>query len=253
MRNFSDYIIYVDESGDHGLSQINPEFPIFVLAFCLFRKEDFANLVVPSVKKFKFKWFGHDSVILHEKEIIRKENAFSFLQNPKRYSEFMSDLSQIIANAPMTVIACAIDKLRLEKRYRYPMNPYEIALCLCIERALHFLIEVNQHESETHIIAESRSPRLAGTGREDRDLLSSFEEILTGKHLLQGYAQGIDNFKLLLASKASNSIGLQIADLIARPIALSILRPNQTNRAFEIIKTKIWKPEAIGAGLKIFP
>jgi len=40
MPNFSDYIIYVDESGDHGLERIDPEFPIFVLAFCIIRKSD---------------------------------------------------------------------------------------------------------------------------------------------------------------------------------------------------------------------
>ncbi len=27
----SDYIIYVDESGDHGLKNINKDYPIFVL------------------------------------------------------------------------------------------------------------------------------------------------------------------------------------------------------------------------------
>jgi len=39
--------------------------------------------------------------------------------------------------------------------------------------------------------------------------------------------------------KAANSSGLQLADLTARPIALSHLRPNQPNRAFEIIRTKL--------------
>jgi hypothetical protein len=29
----SDYIIYVDESGDHGLSSINEQYPVFVLSF----------------------------------------------------------------------------------------------------------------------------------------------------------------------------------------------------------------------------
>lgn len=34
-RNFSDYLIFVDESGDHGLTTINPENSVFVLAFCI--------------------------------------------------------------------------------------------------------------------------------------------------------------------------------------------------------------------------
>ena len=33
MQTFSDYIVYVDESGDTG---DDPEFPVFCLAFCIF-------------------------------------------------------------------------------------------------------------------------------------------------------------------------------------------------------------------------
>ena len=39
--------------------------------------------------------------------------------------------------------------------------------------------------------------------------------------------------------KAAKSVGLQLADLTARPIALSQLRPDQLNRAFEIVRPKI--------------
>ncbi len=34
----SDYIVYVDESGDHSLSSIDEGYPIFVLSFCVFQK-----------------------------------------------------------------------------------------------------------------------------------------------------------------------------------------------------------------------
>jgi hypothetical protein len=47
-------------------------------------------------------------------------------------------------------------------------------------------------------------------------------------------------------SKAANSTGLQLADLTARPIGLSALRPGQPNRAFDIIRSKL-------GGLKCFP
>lgn len=41
-----------------------------------------------------------------------------------------------------------------------------------------------------------------------------------------------------LEDKKSNSTGLQIADLIARPIGRQILKPEQSNRAYEIIEKK---------------
>jgi hypothetical protein len=56
--------------------------------------------------------------------------------------------------------------------------------------------------------------------------------------------------------KASNSPGLQLTDLMARPVALHHLRPGQPNRAFEIIATKFRRSpsgETEGWGLKRLP
>jgi len=36
---YSDYVIYVDESGDHTLTAIDRDYPVFVLDFCIFRKD----------------------------------------------------------------------------------------------------------------------------------------------------------------------------------------------------------------------
>ena len=36
------------------------------------------------------------------------------------------------------------------------------------------------------------------------------------------------------------SSGLQLADLVARPIGLQTLRPDQENRAFEALKFKLY-------------
>jgi hypothetical protein len=38
MPDFSDFIVYADESGDHGLVSIDPQFPVFALTFCVMRK-----------------------------------------------------------------------------------------------------------------------------------------------------------------------------------------------------------------------
>jgi hypothetical protein len=38
--------------------------------------------------------------------------------------------------------------------------------------------------------------------------------------------------------KSINSTGLQIADLLARPIGLSVLRPDQPNRTTDVIHAK---------------
>lgn len=47
------------------------------------------------------------------------------------------------------------------------------------------------------------------------------------------------DFQPVSVPKAANSVGPQPADLTTRPIALSHLRPEQPNRAFEIVRPRI--------------
>jgi hypothetical protein len=56
--------------------------------------------------------------------------------------------------------------------------------------------------------------------------------------------------------KKSNSEGLQLADLTARPIGISVLRPEQQNRARDILNGKFYRDgtgKINGFGLKVFP
>ena len=58
------------------------------------------------------------------------------------------------------------------------------------------------------------------------------------------------------AADKANSTGLQLADIVTRLIGLHVLRPNQRNRAFDIIKGKFITDNDDryqGKGLKIFP
>lgn len=60
---FSDFIVYVDESGDHGMQTIDQNYPVFVLAFCVFYKSHYAGKVMSTLGRFKFNHFGHDHVV----------------------------------------------------------------------------------------------------------------------------------------------------------------------------------------------
>lgn len=53
-----DFIVYVDESGDHGLTRITDEYPLFVLAFCVFRIDAYVGRVVPRVQRRTFDFSG---------------------------------------------------------------------------------------------------------------------------------------------------------------------------------------------------
>jgi hypothetical protein len=223
---FSDYIIYADESGDHGLASINPEMPVFVLAFCIFRKEDYIRSVVPSVQTLKFKYWGHDGVILHNHEIRKRKGEFNILKNQPRAEGFFDDLNVCLINMPVTVIAAVIDKLSLAKLIPSGLhpNPYYLALGFCVAELRKFLNETAENGTKTFIIAERRG------AEEDKLLAAEFAKIDAPGPALE----------LRFMDKKHNSTGLQIADLVAHPIARHSIHPDQPNRAFSILKNKLY-------------
>ncbi len=236
IAEFSDYVVYVDESGDHNLTSPNPEFPMFTLAFCVFRKDEYISQVVPAVESLKFDVWGHDAVILHEADIRKQSGPFSFLrEGPAARDTFFTQLNALITDAPFDVIAATIDKRRLVSKYAYPMNPYAIALLFCMERLLEFLANQGQSGRRVAVIFEARGRN------EDRDLEVEFRRICANQ-ASWGYRRfdfSRASFDLVIVSKRANSSGLQLADLVARPIALRALRPDQPNRAWNLIEPKI--------------
>ena len=90
-----------------------------------------------------------------------------------------------------------------------------------------------QHGRTVHVIFESRGRK------EDQELELEFRRIAANDSGSGGRDFGLFDFQPVFVPKAANSVGLQLADLTARPIALSHLRPNQPNRAFEIVRPKL--------------
>lgn len=243
---FGNYIIYVDESGDHSLEVIDRDFPVFVLDFCIFRKDHYSSSIVPRIQEFKFQHFGHDVVILHEHDIRKQKPPFVFLKSEAKRNLFMDGLNKIIDAAEFTIVAAVIDKLRLTRQYTSPANPYEIALRFCMERAYAYLKDRDEQIEQTHIVVEKRGKR------EDDALELAFRRIRDGA----SDWGPMPAFEIVFADKRTNSAGLQLADLTARPIARHTLNRAQPNRAYEIIQTKFCRGPAgavDGWGLKIFP
>jgi hypothetical protein len=237
---FGDYLVFVDESGDHGLARCDPEYPIFVLSFCMVTKREYSDVITPDLQRFKFDHFGHDVVILHEHEIKKAKGPFAFLLDAQRRERFYAGLNDLMSRTPMTLVAVVINKTRLVAQYNSPPNPYHLALRYGLERVARFLKEHGQAGRETPLICECRGRR------EDDELELEFRRV----------AASIPGFEIHFVDKKANLAGLQIADLVARPIGRHVLNPDQPNRAFDIISPKLRRgPEGklLGFGLKIHP
>lgn len=247
---FSRFIVYVDESGDHVLNAKDPSYPVFVLAFCVFYKTHYADRVVPALERFKFNRFGHDAVVLHEHEIRKELPPFKF-QNRSQRTRFLEELTGIIERSNFILIACAIDKLRLTSTVAADSNAYHVALGFCLETLYELMQEKNQDGAMTHVVFEARGKK------EDNALELVFRRICDGENRLGRPLP----FSIVFADKKTNSAGLQLADLVARPVGLSVIRPGQANRAFDVLRRKFFcrgGRAAVGqgfenVGLKLFP
>lgn len=242
----SDYIVYVDESGDHGIQTMDPVYPVFVLAFCIFEKAKLADELVPRMLRLKFKHFGHDQVVLHESEIRKSAGPFSILLNAARRASFFDDLNALMASAPVTIVSVVIRKQELAERYARPNNPYHLALAFGLERVCRFLDEHRQNGRLTHVVCERRG------NREDHELELEFRRVIASTN--RAFSES--PLDILFADKKTISTGLQFADLVARPIGLRVLRPGQPNRAFDLLAPHLRRSpggQVNGWGLKIFP
>ena len=255
-RLFSDYIVYVDESGDHGMESMDPSFPIFVLAFCVFRKDEYVTKVVPAVQMLKFKYFGHDVVILHEHEIRKQTGPFKILRDRELRAAFMQDVARLIDDVPFVVLAAVIDKISLKHKYATPGNPYGLAVEFLLERLWFYLRDQGSQGGLTHVVFEGRG------SREDKDLELSFRQACSSENPYRqatwsNRTTGEElSFEPLFVPKLCNSSGLQLADLVARPIGRHRLNPSQENRAYAIVERKLRRSpdgKVEGWGLKCFP
>ena len=244
-RAFSDYVVFVDESGDHSLESINADYPIFVLAFCIMPCAAYIDGVTPAVRRLKFDLFGHDLAVLHEHDIRKKTGPFAQL-NKERREALMNGLTAVIEAAPITLIAVVIDKLKHKARYVSPDHPYSLALKYGLERVYAFMCGAGQQNRQTAVVCEARG------AKEDKEIELVFRRVCDGDNR----ARKAYPFNIVVADKKTNSEGLQLADLVARPIGLHVLRPAQPNRTWSVLEPKLYRGTfgaVAGNGLKVFP
>jgi hypothetical protein len=242
------YSLYIDESGDHGLSNLNPDFPIFLLCGIVISSENYEKLNngFNSVKRDIWK---SEHVIFHSRDIRKCEKEFKYLFNLNLKAEFYKKLDNIITSCNYKVIAAAIKKVNYIKKYgKLSDDVYEISLSFIIERTIFYLQSLKESDVSLEIIIERRG------AKEDKKLQEHFQKISSrGTGYIKAGKLSEYNLTISFKNKKENINGLQLADLIAYPIARYILEPERINPAFEVFKDKLYKKSEKRYGLKIFP
>ena len=165
------YIVFLDESGDHSMENIDKNFPVFALLMLVCELGDYTRKIIPAVVEFKMEECGSEAVIIHSRDIRKATGDFGFMQNPERRMRVYTALNGLMKDMPYGIIAAVIHKIKHKEKYLYPYHPYHLSLEFLLERLLIFLRQ-KQNQNDVVIFAESRGKE------EDNELELEFLRIL---------------------------------------------------------------------------
>ena len=142
----------------------------------------------------------------------------------------------LIADSNYSIIASVINKdLHIKKYGRIADDVYEIALSFLIESAVFCLDDVKETGKTLKIVIEKRGKK------EDKKLTEHFQKILArGTGYINSDKLKAYNTAIEFKDKKDNINGLQLADLIAYPIARHMIDSERANPSFDIIKSKFY-------------
>jgi hypothetical protein len=213
-------VLYIDETGDHSLSKIDRSYPIFLLSGIIVDQDYHDGELTEALNAFKMRHFATKEIVLHAKEMTHPQSAKSreymkFMDAEFRKS-FYKGFEQFLKNSNVSIVACVIMKNKHFANYGLEAkDPYLLSFDNLINR-LVFDLSDNQ---KGRIIAESRNSVL------DNQLeIAYLATRVEGTNKIQPAELKLKlESSITFQQKSDNSAGLQIADMVASPIARHFL------------------------------
>ncbi|MGH6951006.1 MAG: DUF3800 domain-containing protein, partial [Vitreimonas sp.] len=211
--------LYIDEYGNSDLqgASADPNVRYLALTGVLARRAQHDQRITPAVEHIKRHFRQPQDgrpVVLHRRDLMRREGPFVTLHNEDVRAQFDDELIEMLKRLPYLVNTVQIDKKAHLETYKvWHYEPYHYCLCCLVER---YVLYLERHGLQGDVIVEQRGRR------PDKKLKRSFRRI---------YDHGTDNIGPLRIQRAllSHDIGLypknanvaaiQIADLLAHPAA----------------------------------
>ena len=246
-------VLFLDESGDHSLSIIDPQFPVFVLCGIIMDEEYHRSKASERLAEFKTRLFGNRNIILHTADFTRNKSGFEAMSNHEFRRDFFRALQELIQELEFKIVACVIKKQdHLQKYGLHALDPYLLSLSVLVER---FIFECGSTGGT--IVAEARNPTL------NNALELAFLDLkIRGTTFISAtkVQKRIHNFAI--REKKDNIAGLQMADVVATPIGRHAMGkatyPHYCTEGdfFFVVKPKFrqsWDGKIEGMGLVILP
>jgi hypothetical protein len=241
-------ILFLDESGDHNLSIIDPHYPLFVLGGVIVDQDYADGELTRELNAFKQAIFGRADIVLHTADITRNRNGFEGLQNAALRDRFYKALNTLMRRLQYSVVACVVRKDQHLTRYGVAaLDPYMLSLHVLVER---FCFDIGRVSGGGVIVAERRDPTL------DREMdLAWLNLKIQGTRFLQAKAINDRIAGLNLRRKSDNIAGLQLADLVVSPIGRHAMGKPE-NEDWVIVREKFRRSRSgriEGYGLVVLP
>ena len=241
-------ILFLDESGDHDLINIDKKYPIFVLAGCIMDIKKH-KILTDELNNVKENIFNTKDLLFHYADYTRNKNGFEQVKEKSFREKFFKNLNNLIVNHSYDLLACIVDKRKHNEKYGCnAMNPYLLSLNLIVERFIFYLKETGE---EGKIIAESRNPQL------DNELELAYLNLKIDGTKYLSPKDIINNIKgFSIKKKDENIAGLQLIDSIVTPIGRRYLNLKNFYLRYDNIKNKFRKSKCgkyKGYGLILFP
>lgn len=242
------YKLFIDESGDHGLTNINDEFPVFVLCGLLIDEDNY-EIINQEVNFIKKTFWAGKKVIFHSRDIRKCEKEFAVFFDLDKKRDFYTSINNLFSSQDYTIIASAINKNEyISKHGKLGNDVYEIALSFIFERSLKVLFDSYSDKFQLQIFIERRGKK------EDQKLSEHFQRLMSrgttsfDYEFLKKHVSDIE-FK----HKKEDINGLQLSDLAAYPIARYVIDKERANPAFDILKEKFYEWQKEDCSLIIYP
>ena len=240
------YTVFLDESGDHSLAKVDPQYPLFGLAGVLMETATH-SLFSSTLSAWKVRFLGVDAC-LHMREITRNQGPFAVLTDAPTRARFWNELQSEIDCHDYTLICSVIRKDKHVLTYGpQAHNPYFLTLQFLVERFCH---EMSDRNSRAGFVAESRGAQLDAALRlQYRALLANGTPYISGKDLRKRL-----NPDIQFQQKHPDAMGLQLADLAVGPVCRHVAKMNrqQALRVSHHIRRSA-SGDMDGWGLKVFP
>ena len=234
----SEYLVFLDESGDDNLEKIAPDYPIFVLGAVIIEKDYHATTAVREFADFKV-GTGHmtPGQIFHTVDMLRNQKGFEFLKDEDVRKSFYQDLNELVSRIDFTLVTAILDMPKAVKKWGLQQRtPYVYLMQLLMERVYFCL----RGKGTAQFLAESRQSHLDALIRGEFLRVKGGATMIRPATLMERVFPGDIRF----LPKSANP-GAELAAPLTTPVGRAYLkRPSPISPG--VIRDKTYKRPADG-------